>query len=359
MTDQLRWGIAGSGSIAAHFASDLALGRSGRVTRVWSRTADRAAAFARRVGAATAPDLGALASAADVDVVYVATPPAQHADHCLAILAAGKPVLCEKPFATDAAAAREVVEAARAADLFCMEAMWTRFLPVMVDLRRRVRAGELGRVAQVSADLGFARAETEANAAIVSHAAGGGALLDLGVYAVSMAHDLLGPPRDVTARAVRSAGGNLREVAAVMTHGPDAAPVLSVLRASHGTQLPNRLTVSGEAGRIEIDAPFLAARHGRQVAVHPETTRPPPPSRLRRAVAGSPVMPILRRLTGRAGLRFGGAYPGHGLGLQADEVARCLRSGLSESAIMPLHETLAVAESLDRIRAAAAAAVAG
>ncbi|UWQ21584.1 Gfo/Idh/MocA family protein [Jannaschia sp. W003] len=351
MSGPLRWGIAGAGWIAANFAADLARGHTGHVARVCARRPERAEALAARHGAGTAPDVAALAAAPDVDVVYVATPAALHRDHALAALEAGKPVLCEKPFALSAAEAREVVEAARARGLFCMEAMWTRFLPVMTELRRRVQAGELGPVSQLSADLGFPYAETAATASITAPAHGGGALHDLGIYGVSVAHDLLGPPVEIAAQAIRGPGGGVRDVAVVMRHATVDGTALSSLRASHGTELANALVVAGASGRITVDAPFIAARGARAVRVNAARERPAPVSELRRRLANSPLRGALRRLAGRDGRAIAGPYPGTGLGPQADEVARCLREGCHESPVMPLDETLAVLGTMDRIAA--------
>lgn len=349
MTARLGWGIAGAGWIAQAFAADLARGRTGRVARVCGARPERARALADRHGAETAPDVAALAAAADVDVVYVATPAALHREHALAVLEQGKPVLCEKPFALSADAAREVAEAARTRGLFCMEAMWTRFLPVTAELRRRVRGGAIGPVRQLSAELGFAYAETEATASITAPEHGGGALRDLGIYAVSMAHDLLGPPAEIRAQALRSESGSVRDVTVLMRHESKGRAALSSLRASHATELCNRLVVAGGRGRITVDAPFLAARSARHVGVTEARDRPAPVSELRRRIANSPLRAMLRRIAGREGRAFGGAYPGGGLGLQADEVARCLAEGLGESPVLPLEETVAVLATMDRI----------
>ena len=155
----LRWAILGTGAIAARFAADMRHSRSGIVHAVASRTPERARAFAARLGPgvlAGTPD--AILSRADVDAVYVATPNAAHLAGALMALEAGKPVLVEKPFAASASEARTLAEAARSAGLLAMEAMWMRFTPGIVRLKRLVDEGALGRLARLDAALSFAHA---------------------------------------------------------------------------------------------------------------------------------------------------------------------------------------------------------
>ena len=351
MTDRLRWGIMGAGWIANRFAADLRYGSLGRLARVASRDPGRAAALARRHGAQVAEDYEALVKAADVDAVYVATPASLHRAHCLLALAHGKPVLCEKPFATSAAEAREIADAARSAGVFCMEGIWTRFLPTIVELRRRVAAGEIGEVSQLGAELGFPLEETDATAAITAPSLGGGALLDLGIYGVSMAHDLLGTPETVDATAIRSNGGSIRDVAITMRHG--ARPALSSVRASHSTLLRNTLDIAGTHGRISVEAPFIQASRASYAAATPSGRGPDHPSALKNFVRSTRLWPVARALARRASGRergFGAPFRGYGLWFEADEVARCLAEEHRESAIMPLEASVAVLDTMDRVR---------
>ncbi|WP_428929733.1 Gfo/Idh/MocA family protein [Marinibacterium sp. SX1] len=355
MTASLRWGIAGAGWIAARFAADLAYGSAGHVTRVTARRAETAAALAARHGAQVAPDVEALVRADDVDVVYVATPAWLHHEHCLLALAHGKAVLCEKPFAMTAAQAREIADAAQQAGTFCMEAMWTRFLPVMVETRRRVRAGALGDLCHLGAELGFPHAETAANATITSVDMGGGALMDLGVYGVSAAHDMFGPPDDVAAQGAWSESGSLRDVTISLRHRSGPAPALATIRASHRTALGNRLDIGGTTGRIVTEAPFIQATSAAQFPVREDVRGPYQPSKLKDALRGSPAWPLIRAAAGKAARRDGmginGRFRGYGLWFEADEVARCIAAGQVESTVMPRGESVAVCETLDRIRA--------
>lgn len=351
MGERISWGILGAGWIASRFAADLAFGTTGRVGRIAARDPGRARTLAAQYGGEGADSYEALVQDPAIDAVYIATPASLHRDHCLMALAAGKPVLCEKPFALSAGQAREIADAAAQAGVFCMEAMWTRFLPVMTEIRARVQRGDLGAVTQLDAALGFPRAEGAENAAITSPELGGGALFDLGIYGVSMAHDLLGAPDKVAAQGLISGAGSLRDVAVTLHH----ASALSTIRASHSTALGNRLEIAGARARIEVDAPFIQAAGAVQLPVAESPRGPARPSKVKDSLRNSPLWPVARgvarAVTGRSGDKIAGRFPGYGLWFEADEVARCLAQGRTESAIMPLSGSVAVLETMDRIGA--------
>src|SRR5271156_5104049 len=195
----VRWGIIGTGSIAATFATDLALTDAGSVVAVGSRHLETAVAFADRF---TVPhshgSYQGLVEDEEVDAVYVATPHPMHFEHAALALDYGKPVLVEKAFTMDAAQARALVAMAQSQGLFLMEAMWTRFLPHMVEIRRLLSAGTLGDIVPVPAAFGrwF---PADPSSRLFDPQLGGGALLDLGVYPVSLASMVLGPPDRILA----------------------------------------------------------------------------------------------------------------------------------------------------------------
>jgi len=190
----LRWGLLGAGGIAKTFTRDVRAAGAGIIVAVGSRDASRAEAFgeeldvARRYGS-----YEELASDEEVEAVYVATYHPLHHEAAMVALAQHKPVLVEKPFTMNAAEARDVVATARASQTFCMEAMWTRFLPHVAEIRRRVGAGALGEVVAVHADHG-AWFPPDPTFRLFAPELGGGALLDLGIYPVSFASMVLGTP---------------------------------------------------------------------------------------------------------------------------------------------------------------------
>jgi len=322
-SERVRWGVVGTGGIAATFTADLELGETGRVVAVGSRSAEAAERFGDEFAVANRhSSYESLVGDPEVDVVYVATPHPMHHAHALLALAAGKPVLVEKPFTMDAREARELVGAARSRGLFLMEAMWTRFLPHVVEIRSILASGELGEIVSVSADHGqwFAK---DAAFRLFAPELGGGALLDLGIYPVSFASMVLGTPDRVAAMADPAFTGVDAQTSMLLGHASGAHAILTcTLRAKS----PTRAAIVGTLGRVEIDGDFYAP---------------------------SAFSVVMRDGTSR---RVEHPHDGRGLRHQADEVARCLRAGLPESPLMPLDETVSIMETMDEVRAQAALA---
>jgi len=249
-----RWGILGAGGIADAFTADL-LGAGLTVTAVGSRRLDKAREFADRHGVAGAHgSYEELVADPEVDAVYVATPHPFHRDAALLAIRAGKHVLVEKPFTVNEAEAAEVLDAAREADVVALEAMWTRFLPQQVRLREVVRAGVVGEPRLLTAHH-LQALPTDPRHRINDPALGGGALLDLGVYPVSFAADLLGPVETVAATGVLSDQGVDRRIGASLLHASGAT---STVFAALDTAGENTAVLHGSEGRIEVDATFYA-----------------------------------------------------------------------------------------------------
>jgi predicted dehydrogenase len=318
VTDHIRWGILGPGSIAASFAGDLQLLPDHRLAAVGSRRQASADEFAARFSASRAyGSYEELCADPDIDVVYVSTPHPFHAHDALLAINAGKPVLCEKPFALNATEAAEVIGAARDLGVFCMEAMWTRFLPHMRRIRQLLEAGALGDVRKVIADHGQRFLPPDPTSRLYDPSLGGGALLDLGIYPVSFASYVLGSPTSVTAVSNPTETGVDAQTSAVLQYDGGAHAVLTT---TLGATTPTRASVTGTEGRIEIDAVWY-----------------------------QPTTFTLHTLSGTAE-HFAEPRIGQGLRYQADEVGRCLRAGATESATMPLDETLSIMTTMDVIR---------
>jgi predicted dehydrogenase len=153
---RFRWGILGTGAIARQFVKGLRSLPEAEVLAVGSRSEASATKFADGRGIPRRhASYADLASDPDVDVVYIATPHPFHAENATLCLEAGKAVLCEKPFSVNAAEAQRVVGLAREKGLFLMEGMWTRFFPLMEEVRRLVSGGALGEVRMLNVDFGF------------------------------------------------------------------------------------------------------------------------------------------------------------------------------------------------------------
>ena len=316
MSTQVRWGILGTGKIARAFALALKDTPDAVLAGTGSRTLDSAQAFAHEHGGAAYASYEELVRAADVDLVYVGTPhPLHHANVRMA-LEAGKGVLCEKAFTMNRRQAEELVALAQDKKLFLMEAMWTRYLPALAEVRRIVASGEIGAVRQVNADLGF-KAAVGPEHRLFNPALGGGALLDLGIYPLSIAMALLGPVSSVLAQADLGPTGVDEQTALLLRHEGGG---MSVCSCSLRARLPSELTISGELGHVRMNAMFHRAQSV-SVALADGGTR-------------TVATPFL----------------GNGYVHEIIEAQRCWRAGLLESPGMTHADTLALMGVMDEAR---------
>ncbi|WP_082460025.1 Gfo/Idh/MocA family protein [Frigoribacterium sp. Leaf8] len=243
----LRWGVIGPGEIAGDFTDALHAHTDQRVVAVASRSLDRAEAFARAHGVDTAHgDAEALVASPDVDVVYVATPHTRHLPDALTAIRAGKHVLIEKPMATSTAEADEIVAAASAAGVLAMEALWTRYLPHTTVIAELLAEGAIGDVRLATADVAWAN-DLSAGGRMTDPALGGGALLDIGVYAFWFTQFATGHPVEWHATGSTRADGVDLD-AAVVTRTADG--VLATAATSLLTTSPGLGTISGTTGSI-------------------------------------------------------------------------------------------------------------
>ena len=313
----LRWGILGTGWIADLFVRDLQL-TGKRVVAVGSRSQAGADAFAARFKIPKAhASYEALAADRDVDVIYVATPHPMHADNALLALEGGKHVLIEKPFTLNGAEARRVVDKAKAKKLVVLEAMWTRFLPHMLRIHDLIEAGALGTIYSVVADHTRDLPSDPAHR-LNALELGGGALLDLGIYPISFAWDILGAPSEIMAMARFKDTGADAEVATMFRHSGGA---ISTSISSSDNGGPNVAMILGTKARIEI--------------------------------ASTWYVPTSFRLIGRddKGIEeYRSDVPGRGMQFQADEMERLVAAGLLAGTIMPPEETVAIMGTLDEVR---------
>lgn len=317
-SNPVRWAILGPGRIAGMFASDVRALPGTELVAVASRTAENARAFAAEHGIPRAHgSWQQLADDPGVDVVYVATPHAAHHAAAALMLAAGKAVLCEKPLALSAGQAADLAARARQQGTFLMEGMWTRCLPAIRRLTAMISAGAIGEPRLLAADFGIRVPADPANRLWIP-ALGGGALLDVGVYLVSLARLILGAPAGVTASAELTAEKIDATTAVTLSHGSGA---VAALACSMVTDSPRTAAISGTEGRIVIPRRFYAAASF-------ELWR------------GETLVE-----------RVHAPYIGHGLAHEVAEVMRCLGAGLTESPLMPPGESTAVLGTMDQVRA--------
>ena len=317
MKNNFKWGIIGTGGIAGEFANDLSYLNNHTVAAVGSRKLSTAQQFASKypdcVGYASYSELVA---DPNLDGIYIATPQNFHVEHTILALDAGKPVLCEKPFAINTSEVELMVNTATQKQLTLIEAMWTRFLPHIEIVRKIINSNVLGNIHTLQADHGQRLSESN-KPRLWDPALGGGALLDLGIYVVSFAHLILGVPDKITAKSNFTDKGVDEQTSAIFEYKNGAQAILNTtLRNS----TPCRAVISGVNGWLEIDRTFYNPAAMRVVLNDGTKTEYP------------------------------NNYKGHGLREQAIEFSRCVGSKLIESPLMPHEESIAVMRSMDKIR---------
>ena len=317
MSQKVRWGILGTGNIAHQFARGLTALPEAELVAVGSRSQGTADAFGDEFGVAHRhASYEALAGDPEVEAIYVSTPHSYHKDNTLLCLEAGKAVLCEKPFAINAREAQEMIRFAREKRVFLMEAMWTRFLPVLVRVRQLLAEQAIGEVRMLSADFGF-RTEARPESRLFNPELGGGALLDVGVYPVSLASMIFGTPSRIAGLAHLGEMGVDEQGAMILMYGGGQ---IATLYTAIRTNTPHEATIMGTQGSIRLHSPWwkgtamtLSVRGGEDEVID---------------------LP----------------FEGNGYNYEAAEVGRCLREGRLESDQMPLDETLAIMQVMDQIR---------
>jgi predicted dehydrogenase len=318
MTDQpVRWGILSTGAIAHSFVQDLLLMPDAEVLAVGSRAQVTADAFAQQYEIPRAyGDWDSLAADADLDVIYVATPHSAHHDAAKRCLRAGRAVLCEKPLTLDEPSSRDLVETAKAAGVFLMEAMWARCNPGIRRMQALIADGAIGEVSSVEANFGLAGPFSPQHR-LRNPALGGGALLDLGIYPITLAHLVLGRPDSITAWASLTPEGVDQQTAMIFGYEAGGVALLGcgIVGATGATAV-----VTGQDGRIELPGPFFR------------------PSRFTLQRNDAEPEAVVEPLAG------------HGYVPEAAEVHRCLREGLTESLLVPHATTLEVMSIMDEIR---------
>jgi predicted dehydrogenase len=232
-------------------------------------------------------------------------------------LRAGKHVLVEKPFTVNAGEAQSLVDLAADRGLLVLEAMWTRWLPHIIAVRRIIADGAIGEVRAVIADH-TQNLPQDPSFRLNVLELGGGALLDLGVYPIALASEVLGAPTAIEATATFAATGVDAETGIILRYpGGRTAVIYTALNALG----PNRATIIGSHGRIEIDSVWYTPTTFRQYSS-----------------------------TGEVVSTFDAKVPGRGMQFQADEAERLIAAGKLGSDILPLTESVSIMATLDAVR---------
>lgn len=312
----LRWGILGAGGIAKRVSNDVVKLSDHKLQAVGSRDKAKADAFADNYDIPSRySSYEELCAAPDVDLIYIATPHNFHKEHTLLALEHGKAVLCEKPFTINLGEAQVIVDEARKKNLFLMEGMWSRCFPAMGKVRELLADGAIGEPRLIQADFGF-RTGVNPDGRLFNPALGGGGLMDVGVYPVSLAQMVFGEPERITSLANLGTTG-VDEEAAMLLGFPGGA--LGVLHTAIRLNTPQNTVILGTDGRIEIPSPWWC-----------------------------PKVVVLHK--GGQSERFEFPFEGGGFQFEAAHVADCLRQGLKESPLITLDQSLGIMKTLDTLR---------
>ena len=317
MSRATRWGILSTGWIARRMAEALAVLPDAELIAVASRRQEAADAFGREYNIPLRfGSYEDLVACDDVDIVYVGTPHARHLDDARLALRAGKPVLCEKPLTVNAREAEALIAESRSRRVFLMEAMWTRFVPAIAELREWLAEGAIGEPRLMTASIGW-KQPYDPESRIYNPDLAGGSLLDIGIYPIALASMVFGPPADVAGLMTPVDTGVDGQCAVSLSH---ASGALATFVAGLPFDVPREATIVGTEGFIRIPEPLT----------HPES--------------------LTRGIVGGAKKTVELPHLGNGYPHEAIEVMDCLRAGRLESEIMPLDESLSILRTLDRIR---------
>lgn len=317
MNKNIRFGIIGAGGIARKFAIGLQHAKGAELVAIASRSLDSANEFGdqfnikKRYGS-----YEEMVADPEIDAVYISTPNALHKDHAILCLKNKKAVICEKPFGANQAHVEEMIQVARENKVFLMEAMWTRYFPVVQEVQRWVEEGKIGKVRMIEGDFGFASDHGYGDIRFSKDLAGG-SMMDVGIYPVSFASMIYKEqPQGIKASAHIGPTGVDEQAAVIFDYKNGAMALLS---SALTVETPHNMYIIGEKGYIHIPNVWYAEQatlkvHGaKEEKIH---------------------IPM----------------EGNGYNYEAEELVRCLKNGLLESERMPLDESLEIIKTMDEIR---------
>ncbi|MES2890664.1 MAG: Gfo/Idh/MocA family oxidoreductase [Bacteroidota bacterium] len=314
MGKQYRWGILGAGRIAEKFCTALSYTEGSSVYAVASRDLTRAKDYVHRHGGVIAYDnYEALMDDPNIDIIYIASPHVFHFEHTMACLQKGKAVLCEKPMSLTYAQTSEMITAAKKAGVFLMEGMWTACMPFIEKIQSLIAVGSIGIPKYVTADFGFT-STPDATSRLYDKKLGGGALMDIGIYPLSLATILFGEPIEVKMVAKLTESGVDEFMNMVLKYpGGETAHLLSTI--SFNTEI--EATIIGTEGKIKIANPWFKAT---DFSLHTNDGKVE---------------------------QFSIPHGSNGFEHEIREVMTCLDKGLLESEKWPHHLTLTVSRLMD------------
>jgi len=347
----LNWGVLGTGEVAFDVAYAVNFVLNNKVIGVASRTAKNATWFAENLPDAKGyADFDSLIQDPTVDVIYIATPNSTHCDMMRKCIAAGKHILCEKPFCLQSEEGREIQSLANAANVFCMEALWTRFIPATKQIIQQLQSGDIGSIKYVKGSFGHIFSKDRC----FNKDLGGGALFDLGMYLISLTYPILGTPDDY--QFMPNIGKSGVDEQSTFTFSYKSG-IIASFHCSFLNDLENTIEFYGEKGILKLGPPFYRTSKVRFEAQ--SNTNINQGKSVRKNPYGYPgpvqkapyfkekLKPLLPSKTKMKNFSF----TGNGYHYEIEEVYKCIKDGKLESDILPLAHSIEVVEIMNKLYA--------
>ena len=316
MDKTYKWGILGAARIAHKFAKGLEVLPNAEKYAIAARSFDRAEAFREKHGFVKAyGSYEEMAADPEIDIVYIATTNNLHFEHSMLCLEAGKAVLCEKPFASNVSQVEQMVSKAREKKVFLMEALWSRFIPSMIQFKAQMENGAIKRPLLLQCNFGFISPFDPHNR-IYDPALGGGSIPDIGIYPIFTAMYLFGKPESIEVMSVPAPTGTDWTSSILFKHKKKE---ISVLTSSFEVILDNEARVYGEGGFLKLHSMFHM----------------PTRLSLRTNDGHESDIPL--------------NHSGNGYNYEAAEVMACLDKGLIESPDLPHAFSIDLMQVLDEV----------
>ncbi|MFT8789527.1 Gfo/Idh/MocA family protein [Komagataeibacter saccharivorans] len=336
------WGIVGTGTIARCFAEDLEYVAGAHLAGVSSRVLERAAQFVARHGGAAHESHEALLGDEKVDAVYIASPNTSHFTIAFAAIAAKKSVLVEKPLVATAEEAERLRAFAAEQNVFLMEGLWTRFLPAIGFVKNSLQSATIGEIRRVKGELAFRHPYAPDNR-FFDPAQGGGSLLDLGIYLISLSQFFLGESDAVRGEWYSAPSGVDMGARMELTFGRIPASLNCAFDYTGG----NLFIIEGSRRTLFLQSPFIAARQvleaGPVMARVIETL-------CRNSILSRIFSKISRKIPVPGIRRHAFGFPGYGLQFEIEAATRAIRDGKTEVSTAPLSESIQTLRIIEKIR---------
>lgn len=314
----IKWGIIGAGNIARKFATALTSMKDTEITAIASRNIKKAEKFAE--GFHIKKSYGSyeeLIKDEEIDVVYIATPHTEHKANGALCIINNKAVLCEKPFTINKEESQYLIDLAAKHDVFLMEAMWTKFLPVTNAVKNWIKEKKIGEIKHIRASFGY-NTPYDINSRVYNPDTAGGALLDVGIYPITYACYLLDKLPDSISSSAIIGKSNVDEQNVIALHFDNG--VLANLSSAIAADIGDEAIIIGDEGRIHIPNFWNTQK---AVVYNNEDL-----------IVDTIELPFMS----------------NGYEYEAEEVNNCLRKGKKQSSINSLKDTLDIMKIMDEIR---------